>query len=967
MTGNPGLHGYLKASCRIVLVASIGWPLFAQQTGIGGRVTDPSSASITDAVVSATSDDGTKISTRTNADGLYQFPGLLARAYRLRIEASGFAPAERTLTVLVGQMATVDVKMQLSQTSSTVNVEAVANAVDTSNSSVSGDVSPTEVSKIPLNGRNYLQLAMMVPGITSNDVQNSPLGTTDSGKMQINVDGQQVTQNSAGTSFGQPIFSDDAIDQYQIITNRFDATMGRSSRLQVVVQTKSGTNDWHGTLFGYFRNSDFNASDPVAHTVLPFSDQQFGGTFGGRILKNKLFFFFSFEGERQPLTSVDSPTDYLTAAGQQITFNFPNSYNTRAYLLHMDWQISDKHRLSARASGSTWAIPFDGVAGTVSPQGEYAATRTFYAVTGTWTWTLKPTLVNEAKVGFNHYNWANTPLLQTQGFQSLDGNSWGAPYNYPQLLAQNNTQFRDDLFWLKGDHSFKFGADYQHLPYSGNFGQYTRGVVTGFNSGAASVPLINVFPVWNQPSSWNVALLDPYVTTFVQGFGNYIYSIPTNNMGAWAQDDWKATKKLTLNLGVRYDNDLGIFNPNLHLTEPGAPATPHYNQNYLFQPRLGFTYDPTGSRKTIIRGGAGLFYADIQANQTIDGQIFNGQTTLSPSLSPTAANPINLLESPNPFGYSSQQFLSGQVPVSIQSIQPLGPNVRTPYSLQLSGGVEHQLGKDWNVAADFVHFRIYHDWVRTDANLYENLATGYAENPSTSGRPDPNYSNIKNFVTPNAAGSIYNALQVAVNHRFSQSFSAQAAYTLSHLKDSTTGPFYYPNNQFNLASEWGPSPDNQTSTLTIAGTYSVKWGIALSGQLHYGSGQNFQVLSSVTPLGLSGVVDNRLFPATTPVYVSPSCVSAAPNFSGEDILSRDCFVGNPIVRVDMRLSKTFILKEHYRFIPMIEAFNLFNHANFGSYQTTANVASFGQPAQVTTIGDLTYQARMLQFAGRFEF
>lgn len=941
--------------------------LRAQQTGIGGRVSEATGAVIPSVMVSATGEDGTKSSTMTNPTGLYQFPGLRAGNYRVRFQVPGFAPAERTITVLVGQTATVDVEMQLAQTTSTVNVEALANTVDTSNSNVSGDVSPTEVAKIPLNGRNYLQLAMMVPGITSNDVQNSPLGSTDSGKMQINVDGQQVTQNSAGTGFGQPIFSDDAIDQYQIITNRFDATMGRSSRLQVVVQTKSGTNAFHGSLFGYFRNSDFNASDPVAHKVLPFSDQQFGGTIGGPVWKNKLFFFFSYEGERQPLTSVDTPTNYLDTGGKQIVLTFPNSYNTRAYLLHMDWQANSKQHLSVRASGSTWAIPYNGVAGTVSPQGEYAATRTFYAVAGTWNWTVTPALVNEAKIGFNHYDWANTPLLQTMGFQGLDGNSWGAPYNYPQQLAQNNQQYRDDLYWLKGGHSFKFGADYQHLPYSGNFGQYVRGVVTGFNAGVTSVPLIKVFPVWNDPSTWNVALLNPYVTTFVQGFGNFIYSVPTNNLGAWMQDDWKVTKKLTLNLGLRYDNDLGIFNPNLHLTGPGAPATPHYNQNALFQPRFGFTYDPTGSRKTVIRGGAGMFYADIQANQTIDGQIFNGQTTLSPSLSPTAANSINLLLQPNPFGYSAAQFLSGQVPVSIQSIQPLGPNVRTPYSLQVTGGIQHQLNKSWSFSADFVHFRVYHDWIREDSNLFENLATGYAMNPSTAGRPDTYYSNIKAFVTPDAAGSIYDGLQVAIQHRFSSRFSAQAAYTLSRLKDSTTGPFYLPNNQFDLAGEWSQSPDNQTNTLTLAGTYAIKWGISLSGQFHYGSGQNFQILSSATPLGLAGVVDNRLLPATTKYYGPASCLNPAPNFAGENVVTRDCLVGNPIARVDLRLSKTFSVKDRFRFIPMIEAFNLFNHSNFGSYQTTINVASFGLPAQVTTIGDLTYQPRMLQFAGRFEF
>ena len=221
-----------------------------------------------------------------------------AAKYLLRLQAPGFAPAERTLNLLVGQVANVDVTLQLATASTMVAVESVAAAVDTSTSTVSGDVSPTEVSRVPLNGRNYLQLAALVPGITSNDVTNSPLGATDGGKLQINVDGQQVTQNSAGDSFGEPQYSQDAIDQFQIIMNRFDATLGRSSRVQVNVQTKSGGNQYHGTLYGYFRNDAFNASDPVAHKVLPFSDQQFGGTVGGRILKDKLFFFFAYEGER---------------------------------------------------------------------------------------------------------------------------------------------------------------------------------------------------------------------------------------------------------------------------------------------------------------------------------------------------------------------------------------------------------------------------------------------------------------------------------------------------------------------------------------------------------------------------------------------------------------------------------------------------------------------------------------------
>ncbi len=936
----------------LVFALTAGFSL-AQQTGISGRVTDPSAASIDTVIVTATGDDDSKVKTVSNSQGIYQFPTLRAAKYVIRFEAPGFAPAERTLSLLVGQMATVDVKLLLATASASIAVEAQAAAVDATTSVIAGDVSPTEVSKIPLNGRNYLQLAMMVPGITSNDVTNSPLGTTDGGKLQINVDGQQVTQNSAGDSFGEPQYSQDAIDQFQIITNRFDATLGRSSRLQINVQTKSGTNAFHGSLYGYFRNDAFNAADSVAHKVLPFSDQQFGGTFGGPIKKDKMFFFFAYEGERQPTTIFNTPTGF-----GGLSYTFANQLRTNSYLLHADYQIASNHHFSVRASGYTWQVPFNNVTGAASPTRATDSTRTSYAALGTWTWTASPAVVNELKFGFNHFDWMNTNLVNSPEYR-LPTITVGGPYNYPQQLGQNDYQYRDDLFWLKGAHSLKAGVDYLHNVYSGNFGQNVRGTVLSFSSGVSSLNLAQVFPTWNDPSTWNIAALSPYATSFTQGFGNYLYSLPTNAIGTWFQDDWKLSPRLTLNLGLRYDNDLGIFNPNLTLKS--GVQTPHYNDNLLFQPRAGFAWDVTGSRKTVIRGGAGLFYADIQVNQTIDDQIFNGQTTISPTITGTATSPVNLSA---PFGnVTAAQFLSGAVPVAAQTIQPLGPDVHTPYSLQLSIGVEHQLSKTWTLTADYAHFRIYHDWIRTDANVFYNPATGYMANPSL-GRPNPAFAGILNFTTPDAAGSIGDSFQVGVQHRFAQNFSVSGALTISRLKDSTTSPFYYPNNQMDLASEWAVSPDNQTATLTVAGSYLWKWGLSLSGSFHFGSGQNFQVTSNQNPFNATGV-DDRLFTANAAYYGSPSNITATTvGGVAYDLLKRDSLVGNPIERVDMRLSKTFTLKDRIRFIPMIEAFNLFNHSNFGTYQTIVNVATYGSPAQNA---DLAFAARMLQFAGRIEF
>ena len=568
-------------------------PALAQQTGITGRLTDPSNAVMTNVVITASAEDGTKFATQTNGQGMYQIPAVRAGKYVLRFEIPGFVPAERTLTVLVGQVATVDVALQLASASTTVAVEAAAAAVDTSTSTVAGDVSPTEVSRVPLNGRNYLQLAMMVPGITSNDVTNSPLGTTDGGKMQINVDGQQVTQNSAGDSFGEPQYSQDAIDQFQIITNRFDATLGRSSRVQVNVQTKSGTNQFHGTLYGYFRNNDFNASDPVAHKVLPFSDQQFGGTFGGPILKNKLFFFFAYEGERQPNTIFDTPTGF---GGQSYTFT--NELRTNSYLLHTDWQIDAetpfvraRHRLHlGRALQQRDRKCF------AHARHRFHSHQLCRA--GHVDLDCNCHRRERSKGGLNHFDWQNVPLIQSQEYR-LPTITVGVALQLSAATRAEHPAVSRRSVLAQGRPQPQGRRRLSAQPYSGNFGQNVRGTVLSFSSGVSALNLASVFPTWNDPSTWNLAALSQYATSYTQGFGNYLYSIPTNAIGGWLQDDWKVSPKLTLNLGLRYDNDLGIFNPDLYLKsgDPDAalqpePAVPAARGIRLGRHRLAQDRDP---------------------------------------------------------------------------------------------------------------------------------------------------------------------------------------------------------------------------------------------------------------------------------------------------------------------------------------------------------------------------------------
>jgi hypothetical protein len=1033
----------LSLSLLLVLAPAV----FAQQTGVSGVVMDTQGAALPGVKVEVRQAEGASFFSTSNSRGVYVFPSLTAAEYTVTASAPNFATVKKSLLLLVGQLAQIDFTLPLAGATASVSVDAGNDlAIDTTSSAVAGNVTPTEVQDIPVNGRNYVELSALVPGIKSNSFGNTPAasgqstngGDAETGKFQITLDGLQVSQDSVGSSFGQPKFSQDAISQFQIITNRFDATSGRSAGIYVNVQTKTGGNQMHGGAFLYARNSFFNSADPIikynvkylgstANPVPDFADQQYGGTIGGPIRKDKLWYFGSYEGEHQPNTAVIVP--YITSTAGSV-FTHPTTLNVNEYLGRLDYQRNDKNHFFLRGDGFKSSNSF--VAG-ADPSQSYSSAVSSSGFVFDWNRALSDHLINDVHAGFHYFQFQNLPFFTTGSIQiTLPGVTVGQPYNEPETFDQYTQQYRDDLFWLKGKHSVKVGGEYLHTLHGGQFPQYLTGGLT-CNNLTASASLYNMFfPTGTlDPSHWNYALINASCpsTTYTQAFGQYNISIGRNVIGVWAQDDWKILSRLTLNLGVRYDNDLGAYNTS-YVPTPGL-LTPNSNPDANFAPRLGFSYDPSGNGKTSIRGGAGLYFADQVANPIIDEELYSSTArALQATTSGSNISAANYISLPTPFaGQNPSANPNGYV----NTPQPVARGSATPYSLQASFGFARELPYRTTLTADLVHTRVYDDFILLQANLLVDptnpernltpttaisaanyatrvcgngdivldtvttLATGAPKNGVVNASPALQVCNnlfgtaTRTFTTYPGAGVIADALQIGLKHATMAGFTGAIAYTFGRTKNSTGGQFSYPNKPFRsgIQQEWANGTDDQRHTLTVNGEYKWKYGLSLSGLYHFGSGLAFATSSGTTVNGYSGAT--RTFAAgTTPIAPGQTC-PATPCVTvysplslihydagyGYNVIQRDGFRGTDYQRVDTRLQESFKIKERYHAIVAVEAFNLANHSNYGNFATVAtsapltaaggpNANAYGHPT-ASSGSPFEYQARSLQFIGRFSF
>jgi len=984
-------HLVLAASLVLASVA----PAFAQEVSVVGTVADESKSVLPGVTLTATHvASGRTYTYVTNERGEYRLLNLPAGQYTVQAELSGFSTVVlRDVELLVGQNATIPLTMKLAQVSETLTVLGESPLVDTTSSQVAGNVDRRQMEQLPLQGRNWMELSKLVKGVTANDVGNS-IGTGAMDDLwQLNLDGQQITQKVAGSGFGQPRFSRESIAEFQIVTNMFDITQGRSAGMEIQAISKSGSNSLAGSAYGYFRSDNLNSADLVAKRVLPYQNQQVGATIGGPIVKDKVHYFASYEYEREPGTIFSNPSSLPTQS-----FSIPYKNGQKSFLGRVDDQLSPNNRLSVRGSRWDWENPVVLAAGG-HPSASSVQTKDATNVLGTWSRVMAGgNRILEIKGGYNGFHWTNAPQDQLQGVVEyrVPGLTFGAPYNYPQTLNQNNWTGRADFSIHKDKHDIKIGGEYINVHNGGPWFIQRAGFFT-FNSAPAN--LATVLPPGQElnPGAWNLAPLNSiardYQVNFARNESDWTIDVPRPTYAIWLGDNWRVRSDLTINMGIRWDYDPNQASaPNIVtnsiMINSGIPASYNHQlsgtNDYGYKdgirdpkniaPRGGFTYNVGGRNDFVIRGGSGLYFASPVSNVTFSPQFYShlvAATFVNNGRADFITNPTN--------GVTADKVFSGAVALPAQTVRTIATDFKSPYTWQSSIGFQKQINATTGFDVDLTHWDEYRDTRTIDANLQYNPATGYnLANGAVPIRPNPAYGGVFQFTSDGKRDQT--AIATSVTRRLKNKIQAGLTYTLMlEMKDDgTVGYGNAPaNNPFDyLSGDWATSTDYQHHTVRLWGLLQLPWGFNTSVTYFYGSGNRFNDSISTAPYGKPGT--NRLNltatgAATLPIVIPQAVLDrwhGPAVIDSGTVIPRNALEGLSLHKVDVRLTKSITLTGSKRVELVAELFNVFNHANYGSYNTAlsatapATTALFGTPNQNT---GTAYVPRQGQLGFKFSF
>ena len=464
----------MRMAVRGLIVACmlLPWPAtgHAQEATLSGEVVDSTGAVLPGVTIVALHEaTGNVFESVTDARGAFRIP-VRTGGYQITAELPGFTAIKRTgIQLLVGQQIVLTLEMSPSSVQESVTVTGEAPLIDTTQSSIGGNIDPRQMQDLPVQGRNWMDLTLLAPGSRANSVAESPGSLV--GNFNIHVDGQEVTMKITSTN-GQPGYSRDAIGEFEVITTRFNAAQGRSTGIMINAITKSGTNRPSGTFSGYFRDDRFNAADHVVGEVLPYSNQQWSGTFGGPIRRDRIHFFVNYEYEREPNTVV------FTTPYPSFNVHLANTRVEHKAGARLDFQFSPSLRTTVRAQKWNYVLPYNaGNTSTAHPSTAPEATRQSDQLLISTTQVFGNRAVNEVKVsyaGFVYANspnvyWANHPQADLLGVTNgapniqLIGFTIGSGTTHPQRHPEPDYNIRDDFtlsYDARGRHTLKVGGEY---------------------------------------------------------------------------------------------------------------------------------------------------------------------------------------------------------------------------------------------------------------------------------------------------------------------------------------------------------------------------------------------------------------------------------------------------------------------------------------------------------------------------
>jgi Carboxypeptidase regulatory-like domain/TonB dependent receptor len=997
----------------LTLCFIFGLVLHAQSTNasFAGRITDPSQARIAGARVAAiNTSTSSRYEAPSDASGEYVLANLPPGGYRIEVEKSGFKKLVKPDVILHVQDALeIDFQMTVGANSETVTVEGGAPLVDTESGTVSTVVDRTFVDDLPLNGRSFQTLIQLTPGVV-------PTVTAFDDQGQFSVNGQRadanyltvdgVSANFGVTGYGpmmqsaggalpalsasggtNSLVSVDAMQEFRIQTSSFAPEFGRTPGGQISIVTRSGSNDFHGTLFDYFRNDALDAKDWFTNfNGLPKPEERqndFGGVLGGPVRKNRTFFFFSYEGLRlrQPATQETSVPDaasrrqapasmqpFLNAFPMpngpelgsglaQFNASYSNPSSLDAYSLRVDHVVNSKLTLFGRYNYSPSSL---------DSRGAVLSTTTSLlssVQTGTigLTEQFTPAISNEVRANYSNDRIGTTtaldnfggavPLSDAQMFppgyssaNSLFEFYLLGPGEYTQgkqgTDEQRQVNFIDNLSVTKAGHQLKFGVDYRWLaPFTSPFSYSQFALFTG---------------VTNSPGGALSGTAAFAQTDNYRGSG-----LRTRNFSLYAQDTWKIAPRFTLTYGLRWDvnpaptganaaNDpytvTGLNNPATLALAPRGTSL--YQTTYgNVAPRLGLAWQ-LRSRPNwglTLRAGFGIFYDLGQGS-------LGGASSYFPYLALQTAQP-----SPTPFPLSAQNAapppITGTPPVA--EILVAEPNLKLPRTYQWNLALEQALGNGQSLSVTYIG-ALGRDLLRA-TNLFN---------------PNPNFGFVS--VTDNSATSDYDALQVKFERPLSQGFQALASYTFSHSIDdastdavanylSTPGAFANPNidrgdSDFDIRHAFTsgltyqvPSPAPGTVAHAVLGGWSVDAFILarsappvdLVGALFEAYGTALYPRPDVVP-GVPLVLYGSGYPGGK-IFNSAAFIAAPPGQQGD--FGRNVLRGFDATQADLGLQRAFRVTEKASLRLRGEFFNVLNHPNFGSPTNSLTSPFFGHSTE----------------------